>query len=277
MTDPYFSVIIPTLNEEKYLPKLIDALSEQTYKDFEAILVDGQSDDKTVEVFKKLGGKLPAVQVLVSEKRNVAFQRNWGAKNSKAKYLIFFDADVNVNKTFLEEIHLAAIKRNFSLATTWIKPDSKKEIDQVMFVLSNLGLEIAKIINKPFTGGYNTIIERKVFLKLKGYREDLVMSEDHDLAIRAYKKGIETVILPEPKVTFSLRRYRAEGTLTVLRKYAKASIYMLLKGPITHKLFEYEMGGQAHRRKKKKINWVKVDTYFNAIERLEDKVNSLLN
>src|SRR3990167_7396815 len=92
------------------------------------------------------------------------FLRNWGAKNSKAKYLIFFDADVNVNKTFLEEIHLAAIKRNFSLATTWIKPDSKKEIDQVMFVLSNLGLEIAKIINKPFTGGYNTIIERKVFL-----------------------------------------------------------------------------------------------------------------
>jgi len=276
MTQPFFSVIIPALNEERFISKLLSSLAKQTYRDYEVILVDGKSNDKTVEIFKKFTQKYPRQNILVSDKKNVAHQRNLGAKQACGRYLIFLDADVEFGDTFLEEIHLSAVKKKFKLATTYTSPDSKKEIDQIMMVLSNLALEAAKIINKPFTGGFNTIVDRETFLKIKGYREDLLISEDHDFAMRAYRNNIETVILPEPKITNSMRRFRSEGTLSVLRKYSYSIIYTLLKGPITHKLFEYKMGGDAHRKRRKKIDLMKINTYIKAIGELESKINKMI-
>src|SRR3989304_4048473 len=179
MESPYFSIIIPALNEEKYISGLLKSLINQTYKEFEVILVDGMSADKTVSVYKK--------------------------------------------------------------------------------------------VNRPFSGGYNTIVTKKVFLKLNGFRE-MNINEDHDFAIRAFKKKIETIILPEPKVIFSLRRFRSEGTLNVLRKYAHAAIYAMLKGPVIYEMFEYRMGGHVHKRRRKKINFVKINTYIKTIEKLENNL-----
>ncbi|OGG07041.1 hypothetical protein A3D05_02055 [Candidatus Gottesmanbacteria bacterium RIFCSPHIGHO2_02_FULL_40_24] len=275
MESPYFSIIIPALNEEKYISGLLKSLINQTYKEFEVILVDGMSADKTVSVFKKFQNKLPRSQYLVADKKNVSYQRNLGGKKATGKYLIFFDADVKVNPTFLEEVHLASLKQKFSLATTWIEPDSEKTADRIMLLLANIGQEVYKIVNRPFSGGYNTIVTKKVFLRLNGFRE-MNINEDHDFAIRAFKKKIETIILPEPKVIFSLRRFRSEGTLNVLRKYAHAAIYAMLKGPVIYEMFEYRMGGHVHKRRRKKINFVKINTYIKTIEKLENNLNKLL-
>lgn len=273
---PFFSVIIPSLNEERYINKILKSLENQTFREFEVILVDGKSDDKTVAIFKKYEEKFPSGKILISDKRNVSYQRNRGAKYANGKYVVFLDADVDISITFLEEIHLSAIKKKFKLATTYILPDSQKQTDLLLVELSNMGQEMAKIINKPFLGEYNAIVEREAFLKLKGFREDVTMSEGHDLAIRALKNNIETVILAEPKVILSLRRFRSEGTLSVLRRISKSFIYTLVKGPITHKMFEYNMGGQAHNKRRKKIDLTKINTYIKAINRLESKINKLL-
>ena len=81
------SVIIPTLNEEKILPHLLDDFRNQTAKDFEVIVADAGSGDKTVEVAKAykaqlVKGGLPAVG------------RNNGAKIARGEFLFFLDADV---------------------------------------------------------------------------------------------------------------------------------------------------------------------------------------
>lgn len=274
---PYFSVIIPTLNEEKYLPKLLKSLTEQTFSDFEVVLVDGSSSDGTIAVYNKFIPKLPQADYFIVDKQNVGFQRNFGAKNSHGKYLVFLDADVGVEQTFLEELHLEAVKKNFPLATTWIKSDSGKTVDNFMVLLGNLAQELAKEIGKPFAGGYNTIIKRDVFLKLKGFREDLLINEDHEFSMKAGKAKIPLTILKEPQVEFSLRRWRSEGKLAVLRKYALTEIHTFLKGPITRELFEYKMGGDAHRKRKRKLDLTKIDTYLKTIEKLERKLVNLLN
>lgn len=276
MQSVYFSVIIPTLNEEKYLPKLLKALSVQTYRDFEVILADGKSDDKTIEVFEGFSKKLPLSQIIISEKRNVSHQRNLGGYKAIGKYLVFFDADVVISPTFMEELHLASIKKKFDLATTWLEPESDKSIDQIVAIFGNLAQELAKVMNKQFSGGYNTICTKEVFFKLKGFAEDQKINEDHDFAIRANKKNIEVCILQEPRVVYSLRRFRSEGLLPVLRKYAQAQLYFLLKGPITHELFEYRMGGHVHKKRRKRIDLTKFNTYLKALKRLEGKIIDLL-
>lgn len=275
MKQPFFSVIIPTLNEEKYLPTILQSLSKQTYRDFELIVVDGGSKDKTAQVFQKYQPS-PGSYFFVSNKANVGYQRNLAAKRAKGKYLFFIDADCDIDFTFLEEIHLHAVKKNFLFATTWIKPDSDKSIDQLLVIIGNLGQELAKILKKQFTGGYNTIVKKEIFTKLGGFREDMKINEDHEFALRAQKHKIAVCILKEPQVIYSLRRWRAGGYLPLLRNYTKAQIALWLKGPLGIVAFDYPMGGHAHRIKKKKIDLTKLNTYLKGIKRIERKIDRLL-
>ena len=57
--NPYFSVIIPCLNEEHFLPNLLNNLNSQNFNNFEVIVVDGNSDDKTAEITSKFKSKYP--------------------------------------------------------------------------------------------------------------------------------------------------------------------------------------------------------------------------
>lgn len=277
MTNPFFSVIIPTLNEEKSLPTILSSLARQTYRNFELIVVDGKSFDNTKKVFDKFMVNIPGPVFIKSIKNNVGYQRNIGGQNAKGDYLVFFDADVDIDPTFLEEVHVAAVKKNFPLATTWTSPDSKDSIDVFMILLTNLAVEMAKGIGKPFAGGYNTIVKKQVFEKLKGFNDKIKIGEDYDFAIRAGKKRFEITILKEPKLIMSLRRLRSEGTLRILRKYAIANFHMLLKGPITESLFDYRMGGQEHIEKKKKVRLKDLKSRLAKIEKIEKKFMSLFN
>ncbi len=73
------SVIIPTLNEAACLPLLLRDLSQQIYRDFEVIVVDGRSTDKTLKIAQNFKKKVPRLKIIISPKRHVCFQRNLGA------------------------------------------------------------------------------------------------------------------------------------------------------------------------------------------------------
>ena len=87
------SIIIPTLNEEKFLPKLLESLTVQTVKDFEVIVVDGSSKDKTVELAYTFSSKLPKLTIVVSGRASLPLQRNLGAQKAEGDWLVFIDAD----------------------------------------------------------------------------------------------------------------------------------------------------------------------------------------
>ena len=90
------SVVIPALNEEKYLPQLLQSLSEQTQPDFEVVVVDGSSKDRTVELARSFSSKLPALNVIVSPTARLPLQRNLGARATSGEWLVFLDADSKV-------------------------------------------------------------------------------------------------------------------------------------------------------------------------------------
>src|SRR3989339_724465 len=120
---PFFSIIIPALNEEKYLSLLLSDLSNQTLRDFEVIVVDGKSEDKTVKIAKSFSDKLPSLEVVSSNVRHVCTQRNLGSKKASGKYLIFSDADNRLPEFFLVGIKYKIELLNADLITPWFKPD----------------------------------------------------------------------------------------------------------------------------------------------------------
>lgn len=272
MRNPFFSIVIPTLNEEKCLPRILHDLHGQTFQNFEVIIVDGKSNDKTRDVFETFKKEFSYSQFVVSGKRDVGYQRNLGAKHANGKVFIFFDADVRIGPTYLEEVHIAFVKRNIQFATTWITGDSKKSIDEIMILMINLIFEMANSMKKPFIMGFNIIVNHSVFAQLNGFQENTKMGEDHDFVLRARKKKINLTILREPMLTMSLRRFRAQGMLPVLRKSVESTFHVLLKGPITSELFDYPMGGDVHRKKKKGVNFRKIKEYVRLIEEFEKKL-----
>ncbi len=95
---PAISVVVPTLNEEKYLGRLLGSLSKQTFKDFEIVISDCASQDSTREIAKKY----PKVRIVIEKKKGISAGRNAGARVAKGKILVFLDADTSANERLLE-------------------------------------------------------------------------------------------------------------------------------------------------------------------------------
>lgn len=249
---PFFSIIIPTLDEENYIGKLLNCLKRQSFKDFEVIISDGHSTDKTVEVVKTYEKKIANLAILNGERRNVCYQRNLGARKAEGKYLIFFDADCIIGRNFLLQIHRHIQKEESLLLTTWLVSDSNEVIDELLIFITNLSIELARHTKKPVIPGFNIIIEKDVFWVIGGFDEKVIHAEDIYFAHKARKKGISLRFLKEPSLIVSLRRFRTEGRIEVFQKYVRSITHVVFKGPITKELFDYQMGGAYHSNHKRK-------------------------
>ncbi len=244
-----YSVIIPTLNEEKFLPKLLASLATQTDKNFEVIVVDGMSRDSTVAMAKKFAKKLPKLTVLVSQKASLPLQRNLGAKKSKGEWLIFVDADGVLLPNFIERISAFIAEVQPKLFTTWFRPDTENPKDAVYTLFCNMYLEATLIFKKPIAPGPLSIIRRDVYTRVGGYDEDHAFHEDVDLGIRLLKRGVRLFILRESLCIWSLRRFRKQGTLKVLNQYVLSLLPVLLANRSFKHMPGYAMGGHLYGKK----------------------------
>ncbi|MCX6723115.1 MAG: glycosyltransferase, partial [Candidatus Staskawiczbacteria bacterium] len=113
------SIIIPALNEEKFLPLLLNSIKIQNFSDYDIILADAGSKDKTIEIAKKFGcriipGGLPGKG------------RNEGAKVAKGEILFFLDADSVLPDGLLKNSVDEFNKKKLDLATFRLLPIPKR-------------------------------------------------------------------------------------------------------------------------------------------------------
>jgi glycosyltransferase involved in cell wall biosynthesis len=100
----FVSIIIPTYNEEKDIGECLSSLNGQSYKNFEIIVVDDGSTDKTKEIIKELHKKDKRVILIEGEHKGPGFSRNLGAKNAKGEILAFVDADMTFDKDYIKHL-----------------------------------------------------------------------------------------------------------------------------------------------------------------------------
>ena len=97
------SVIVPTLNEEANIAKTLKLVrAQRSHLDYEVIVSDGGSEDRTAEIAKKY-----ADRVVVGEKRGIWFGRNQGAKAAKGEVYVFIDADTIIPKNYVDSVYPA--------------------------------------------------------------------------------------------------------------------------------------------------------------------------
>ena len=88
-----FSVIIPCYNVEKYIENTVKTVLNQTYKDFEIILIDDGSNDSTLAILNNLKETDDKIKVFTQPNKGVSYTRNRGIDIAKGEYIYFLDAD----------------------------------------------------------------------------------------------------------------------------------------------------------------------------------------
>lgn len=99
---PIFSVIIPLFNKEKFIGATLKSVLEQSFTDFEVLIVNDGSTDSSVEIIKKFSD--PRIRYFSQENEGVSSARNYGIEKAKSNYISFIDADDYWYSGFLEEM-----------------------------------------------------------------------------------------------------------------------------------------------------------------------------
>ena len=182
--DPFFSVIIPTYNQDSFLIKCLDSLEKQTFNDFETIIIDNFSKDNTEKI------SLSYSKYKIYKKFNndgiIGKSRNIGTKLSRGKWLAFLDTDDLWTQNKLEDVYNEINKLDFDVFcnSEWIISEKKNlrdlwiyghygksNIYKKMLTFGNCFSTSASIIKKKF------LIEKNIY-----FNEDkkFVTAEDYD-------------------------------------------------------------------------------------------------
>ena len=97
MKNPNVSIVIPVLNGEKTIKNCLTSILNQSYKDYEIIVVDNNSTDKTKEIARKY------TRLVFNKGPERSVQRNFGIDKGKGKYALYLDADMTLSKRVIEE------------------------------------------------------------------------------------------------------------------------------------------------------------------------------
>lgn len=98
-----YSIIIPVYNSETFLNKCLDSVLNQSFDDFEAIIIDDGSSDNSLQICEKYAKKDNRLRVFHQENRGVSAARNFGLKEAEGEYIVFLDSDDYISEHYLEE------------------------------------------------------------------------------------------------------------------------------------------------------------------------------
>lgn len=233
------SIIIPTLNEEKYLPKLLEDIKRQTFSNYEVIVSDGSSDDKTIDIARSYGCRV----VLGDEnKRHPSIQRNNGARIARGEWLLFLDADTLFdNEKFLEKTIKNFSKRKLGIAGFYLKFKSNKFFYLFYYCFYNGFSFLAQYI-KPLAVGAAIIVKKELHNRVGGFDESIFIGEDQ-VYCEKVSKIVKFRIIKGVKIFFSIRRFEKEGCWKMFFKLIYSAGYVLFFGPIKKKIVRYDFGG----------------------------------
>jgi glycosyltransferase involved in cell wall biosynthesis len=221
------SFIIPALNEEKRIAILIDNIKklDKNYN-YEIIVADGNSTDKTREIAEKMGAII--IRDNKDAPKTIANGRNTGASLALGEIFIFCDADTVMKdpNIFLAEVFLVFENPKIigGAPSLSIFPDETNWKDKIFHSLFNNIVRFSFMTKTPICGGQCQIVRENSFREVNGYNVNIVHEEDSDLFRRLRKIG-KLHFFSKLIVYESPRRYRKVGYLTLLLQGVYSLVY----------------------------------------------------
>jgi GT2 family glycosyltransferase len=208
--EPFFSVLIVNFNAGDLLQAAIDSLKIQTFRDFEVVIVDNDSEDQSAENLDVEG--LPAIRVL-RENQNHGFARgnNLAAETANGQWLALLNPDAVADENWLTEIHAATARHDSCrvFACSQINMDAPELLDGAGDAYFAFGIPWRGGFEHPISElpskdshcfspcGASAVYERSLFLEMGGFDERFFCyCEDVDLGMRLQLSDEKCVFLP---------------------------------------------------------------------------------
>lgn len=192
---PFFSIIIPAYNAEKYIEKCVGSLLKQSYADFEIVLIDDGSSDGTARVSRMLEQRDERLHYIHQDNKGVSAARNLGMSVAKGEYLLFVDADDYIKPDTLEKIFERCRDSSIDLCFfgyQYVVDDCMKQDVRPLeyYGKKNPDILLALIEQNTFGLAGNKAIRREFLTQNElAFDRDIKVFEDQDLMMRAWNEA----------------------------------------------------------------------------------------
>lgn len=205
MHNPFISVIVPVYNVEQYLNQCVDSVLNQTFSDYELILVDDGSTDLSGNVCDQYSKTDDRIKVFHKNNGGLSSARNIGILNSKGKYVIFLDSDdywLDIN--FIEKIYDKCLDCEYDVIRgEYDVVDSNGKYLRSSYVEGkNIFIDGTftpyEMMSTVLNGGYFSwlfILKREIAKKVL-FNEDVKFQEDIDFAVRLFSNNLVCGYIP---------------------------------------------------------------------------------
>ncbi len=225
MANPKISIITPCYNGGYFLPETIDSVLEQTYQDYEVIIIDdGSNDGTTPAIIAEQAKRDKRIRVITHpENKNLPTARNTGIAAAKGKYIVALDSDDLIHPTFLEKSVALAIKEDANLVYCHRR----------LFGTKNKILYMPKTVEKmrrrmAFQSLFNvcSLYKKSDWKEFGGYDETMPAYEDWDFWLHFVKHDKKLVLLDEVLHSYrihknSMSRYIGKASTDLKRRIRK--------------------------------------------------------
>lgn len=235
MNKPKISVIVPVYNVEKYLSRCINSILDQTFSDFELLLIDDGSKDKSGEICDEYAERDNRIKVFHKENGGVSSARNVGLDNAKGEWICFCDSDDWVENQFLYEfknmMHKGDLLSQGFHSLKW-KNGGDKNIFEVsgiydstsyfpfllhLYKTGQLGYIWCKAFKREIIDEHNIRFDTKVYL-----REDLLFVLEY--CIYAHSVNNSEACFYQYKYTTQGKYFHSQNEFDVCKK-----IYLFIR------------------------------------------------
>ena len=215
------SVIVPIYNSEKYLNQCIESILNQSYKNFEVLLIDDGSKDGSLEICNKYALMDNRVKVYHKENEGIAKTRNYGLRVSSGEYVTFVDSDDYVHQDFLRVLFEAIEKNHCELSICSFsrftdneiihntmgmsKTVDQQELELLMFTDENIG-----------KANWNKLYSAKLLNNIKFI--DICLGEDYVFNFEYIKKVKKAAVIKDELYHYRITPYSLSNISEYNRK-----------------------------------------------------------
>jgi glycosyltransferase involved in cell wall biosynthesis len=231
MQKPVVSIVVPTLNEEKFIGQCLQSLQNQTVarERYEIIVSDSSSTDATVQIAKKYADK-----IVVCKKHSAGFGRNEGARHANSELLGFVDADTIVEKNWVAAL-IEGLDKGIACTGSISALEKDSLLLRLFFRWWGLQSRLSVMARYPIFPGFNFGVRKKEFDSVGGFSTRNITTEDIELGQKLKNSG---------KVAFSKKMHVRTST----RRMQNISIPAHIWNGISFVLFKKSRTWQEYRR-----------------------------
>lgn len=238
------SIVIPTKNNGDIIERCLLSIREQNYlaDDIEIIVIDGHSQDNTVDIAKKYG-----CTIRYEEHGTISYARNLGIKEARGHIIAFTDADCVADPEWIKEaVKLLSNPTVAAVGGPNVTPDNDsafaRNVGAVLSFLSRAGArygyegqEVKEIYHNPTC---NVFYQKKVLFEVGGFNHNLVTVDDEELDYRIRKQGYKILYTPFSKV-YHYRRPSWKKFVKMAYNYGLGRMQAIKLHPDMGKGFHY--------------------------------------